>query len=251
MSEISNHISGNALSLAGLIEGLGKGGHGKELYDQNVELFPSIGPREIILAVDALVRRNVPMDALKSGISKALNLLGKQLKEADRPSPHQDGFLDLLTRNNTSLKESLSNLRPLIKSINQDPSRVDEAVSLREGLQQAGRYEMTYVLKENVLFPVLEKAWKHFRCIQVMWSIHDDVRRGFKDADRLLDKGIEDASLTMVIRELNQVLGDLYFDLHAIAFREEYILIPFILGTMGESAIDAEFAKVLTLAFHI
>lgn len=49
-------------------------------------------------------------------------------------------------------------------------------------------YGNYYLIKENVLFPVIEKYVPEFRCLSVMWSFHDDIKQNLKSAIEKLHK---------------------------------------------------------------
>lgn len=83
-----------------------------------------------------------------------------------------------------------------------------------------------YQIKENLLFPILEKHWNNFRCVQVMWSIHDDIRRNLKELIDLLGISIANDGLPEE-NNLNTLLGDLFFAMYAIKFRGRKIQISY------------------------
>jgi len=55
-----------------------------------------------------------------------------------------------------------------------------------------------------------------------MWSYHDDVRQIIKGHNCITKKEEPD------MKSLNRKIGDLFFVMYAIKFREEYILFPVI-----------------------
>ena len=73
-------------------------------------------------------------------------------------------------------------------------------------------YESHYIKKENILFPYLERTFSQHRCLQLMWSFHDDYRRSVKQLDALLQAELLDR------RAINTELGKLFFVIIPIIF---------------------------------
>jgi DUF438 domain-containing protein len=92
--------------------------------------------------------------------------------------------------------------------------------NLRQHHSKLKAYELHYIKKENILFSYIEKAFPQFRCLQLMWSFHDDFRRSMKNLETILN------SENPVKENLNKELGKLFFVVFPIIFREEQIVFP-------------------------
>lgn len=196
---------------------------------ENSALIDNITPSEVISLVDELVGMDIPLDELKSGINKILNLFYRNLNDTRAAKTTQGSFLDILQRNNAEMAERLKNMRPLIRKINKNPNDVKTKQALLEGFTGLKPFDNHYVIKENVLFPALEKQWPDYRCLQVMWSFHDDIRNNRKQIVSILKKAVLD------LPKFNKLAGDLFFNMLAIKFREEKILFPVMLDTIPQS----------------
>lgn len=75
----------------------------------------------------------------------------------------------------------------------------------------------------------------------MMWSYHDDIRNFIKDTVTIIEKGNTD------LKVLNRLLGDLFFNMYAIRFREEYILFPVVFDLIPED----ELHDMLVQAFDV
>ncbi len=64
-----------------------------------------------------------------------------------------------------------------------------------------------------------------------MWSFHDDIRRNIKTVIDQLSTGKID------FKQFNRCVGDIYFNMLAIKFREEHILFPYILTSPAVTTI--------------
>ncbi|MEA1875227.1 MAG: PAS domain-containing protein [Bacteroidota bacterium] len=248
MTKSGDHTRKKLEALLDLFEGLALNRPGKELYLKHKWAIDEVNPADVIDVVDQLVQKEIPMDQMKTGISKALNLLYQALSALPVPEPVSGGFLHALMENNKVLDDKLKGLRPLIKEINQQPDNVRILESLKEKVQDINQYPVVYQIKENLLFPILEKYWDDFRCVQVMWSIHDDIRRNLKELLDLLEISIVNKGLPEE-NNLNTLLGDLFFAMYTIKFREERILIPVILDTTGEVVLNETYQSTTDLTF--
>jgi len=202
-----------------------------EKVRDNMDLIDKIGPTDVIALVDELVQMEIPLAELKRGINKLLNLFHESLKKATHTEIKKGSFLDLLAINNAEMEVRLKNLRPLIRTINKNKHDIQSKKALLKGFSDLEAFIDLYVIKENVLFPVLEKKWIDFRCLQVMWSFHDDIRRNRKQIVNELKK------VDLDLPKFNKLAGDLFFNLLAIKFRDEKILFPVILKTISEDEI--------------
>lgn len=210
---------------------------------RNQNLINESIPSDIITLVDILVRSKLPIEKLKTGINKFLNVLHTTIKEYSYTEPDKNSFLGCCIKNNAELDKKLKALRPLIKQINKTPADNLLKQNITNNLKSILEFNRYYLIKENVLFPLLEKQWKEFRCINVMWSFHDDIRNNLKNLISMLsDKEIE-------IKKFNRLIGDVFFNMFAIIFREERILFPSIMKTISEETINSLFADSLEIGF--
>ncbi|MCD6347271.1 MAG: DUF438 domain-containing protein [Bacteroidales bacterium] len=257
----SNENKNRVAALLDLFEGLSLNKPGKELYIKHKWAIEEVESVDIIEVVDALVKKDIPIEMMKAGISKALNLLYLALSAYPVPEPAAGGFLHTLMENNSLLDEKLKALRPVIKRISQQDKSKDNTddstksansnnyKELLAGIIELEKYTVVYQLKENVLFPVLEKEWEDYRCVKVMWSIHDDIRRNLKELANLLQDLIRQEKQTIESR-FNRLIGDIFFDMFAMKFREERILIPQIMKSSGmEGELNSAFHDIQDLQF--
>jgi DUF438 domain-containing protein len=202
---------------------------------KNRHLMDEITPSAVLALVDHLVQLNIPMPVLKTGVNKLLNLFHTSLKNYPGPEPEKDSFTDYLVRNNAEMDIRLKAIRPLIRKINQNKNELEVKKKLLKLFSGLEIFDAHYVIKENVLFPVLEKHWPDYRCLQVMWSFHDDIRRNRKGIINVLKK------VELDLKKFNKLAGDLFFNMLAIKFREEKILFPL----MQQSIPARELKKML------
>ena len=243
MSEFTNHKANRVEKLVELFRLVIQEEMTSELVATYQQVIDLAGPADVIEVVDRLVQLQIPMPQLKKGINKALNLLNKPLQEFPYHPPVVGSFLHALNQNNEQIDLRLKAIRPLLKEINQDSTSQPLRDSLIEKLTDLSRIDLHYQIKENVFFPVIEKYLPDYRCLQVMWSFHDDIRRNLKEAIQLLIKPDFD------LKKFNRLAGDIFFNIYAIKFREERILFPIVSGIIPENELNALIPESLEIGF--
>lgn len=243
MSEFTNHKAERVARLVELFQLVIR----EELTASQVPEFQEVidhaDPGDVIAVVDRLVLLQIPMPELKNGINKALNLLNKSLQEIPYTPPASGSFLEALLLNNEQVDIRLKAIRPKLKELNQNPGNAALQNKLKEQLAELLRIDLHYQIKENVLFPVIEKYLPDYRCLSVMWSFHDDIRRNLKEAISMLGSADFDT------KKFNRLAGDIFFNIYAIKFREERILFPIITGIIPENELNDLIGESLEIGF--
>ncbi|MDP2114270.1 MAG: PAS domain-containing protein [Bacteroidota bacterium] len=232
MSEFTNHKQQRIARLTALFEAAVRGEINPAMVSEYQDVIGRATPADVITVVDWLLHLKLPMDDLKKGINKALNLLNKTLREFPYEAPATDSLAGYLIQNNEQLDIRLKAIRPLMQEINRKPE--DEALrnGLREKFADLSKMDLHYQIKENVLFPLIEAYMPDYNCLQVMWSLHDDIRANIKAIVGLLGEPGFD------LKQFNRLAGDVFFDMYAIRFREERILFPVALDLIPEKELS-------------
>ncbi len=235
MSEITNRKTERVKQLETLFFGILKGEKLSELVRENQWVIDACVAADVVEVVDVLVAKKVPMEELKTGINKLLNLLHKTLVERPYYAPAKESYLGCLVENNRAMEERLLEIKPLFRGVNKQAGNEQIKNELLEKLIDLERFGSYYTIKENLLFPVIEKYIPEYRCLQVMWSFHDDIRRNLKSAIKML-KG----EIATDMKQFNRWVGDMFFNMYAVKFREERILFPIV-----EEKVEAEILNAL------
>jgi len=232
MSEISNHLEERYLQFRELFYAISNKRDAVAAVRKYDQLVSTIEPLDIILLVHRLVEESTDMETLKTGINKFLNVCHKALMQSPADVKPEMRFLHTCKANNAELEKRLNHLRSAIKKLNADPLHTGYREECRQGFMDLQKMESYYLIKENILFPLLEKHWPNYKCLGVMWSFHDDIRRSLSGIISLL--AMEDLDM----KQFNRLTGDLYFSTLAIRFREERILFPYIIKTLPTAELD-------------
>lgn len=183
------------------------------------DVLDGVGPGDLADAVHSLVAEGFGLDALKPAVSRLINLVSKALgRVAFKPD---DPFFESLTLENEAFLRELDALRPLVGKL---AAGADRALfdAIGHSIRVLAAIDLHYIKKEHILFPYFESRYPRYRCISLMWSLHDDVRATLEQLASSLGKEAVDE------KEIGAALGRLFFDAHALVFREEKVLFPIL-----------------------
>lgn len=222
MSELINNSGSRLKALTGFSRGIVNGEKGRELIELYRTELDTVTPAETMQVFDQLLLEGIPTEKVKAGVGKILNVFYKSLSSQTWQKPESDHFLSLLMQENREVEKIMADMKLVIKQIFNapDPDFPELFQNLRQQHSKLKAYELHYIKKENILFPYIEKAFPQFRCLQLMWSFHDDFRRSMKNLETILN------SENPVKENLNKELGKLFFVVFPIIFREEQIVFP-------------------------
>lgn len=99
------------------------------------------------------------------------------------------------------------------------------------------------ILKENILFPYLEKFWDNYLPLKVMWSLHDDIRKSLKEILNLLQDRWSPWD------DLNREIGNYFFLAYGMIFKEELIVFPVAHETVESKYWDEMHIKSFEFSF--
>lgn len=216
----------------------------KERAQELAGWIDAADPGDIVVLVDGLVASGLAMAAIKPLVSALLNLFHRPL-EAFRYQPGKGGagILDAIVREDRQLVEILAQLKPLVArlcatGLDSYLYRIDveQTLGLAQKLESCGRL---FTVKENILFPQFESRFPEYRCVSVLWSIHNDARRDLSEFRRLVTAlpSFDDPGEWR--RQVAAVSGRLFFDLSTIAFRDECIFLPFAASIFGREVLES------------
>jgi PAS domain S-box-containing protein len=198
----------------------------------NRDFIPTVIPSDFISLFDLIIKEGYKMEDIKILTNKVLNIFHIPIKEYERIVPEANSFLGILEQNNREMSTILDKIRPVFKEFVKDQNNEAYRIELKNHFENLEIFAKHYTIKENVLFPILEETWPDYRCLQIMWSFHDDIRKNIKSViSQLTDREIE-------FKKFNKCIGDIFFNMLAIKFREERILFPHILSTISSDQLE-------------
>ncbi len=243
MSEFTHHKQNRVKMLVQLTRAILEKKKVGELYKQYIDEIQKLMPSDVIAAVDVLMQEEIELESLKTAINKLLNLVYQPINDFPSTPIKEGDILWYLQQNNSKAMSLLDDTSSPIKKLNSDnpEEAVQELLSIYRELLV---FTKIYTIKENVVFPVMEKEWPDFRCSQMMWSFHDDIKSDIKQVITILESlDIDDLS------RINRLIGDISFRITAIKFRDEKILFPHILDTISSEKLDELLGQSKDLEF--
>ncbi|MBE9468702.1 MAG: DUF438 domain-containing protein [Bacteroidetes bacterium] len=232
MDESINTKEKRIKSLLAFSMGMISGEDGKTLMEKHKQAIENITPFDMLALEDKQLEMGITTHEIKRTIGKVLNIFGKYLQQYKWDKPKQGSFLYYLMQENRALENHLRQTTNFIKKINsinpETPEYIEALNNLKSNIVKLKEFNTHYIKKENILFPYLEKLWKDYKPLMVMWSLHNDIRKKIKFIEKLLN--YENSNL----KEINRALGELFFLLHGMIFKEEVIAFPIASETIKE-----------------
>jgi len=236
MSEFTNKQNNRINDIINFTQGLINKENGGLLYKKYQKTTDSLIPKDIIIAFDIIMQQKPNLIDFKIAINKILNIFYQSIQNYPSIKPEENNFIDLLTKDNLLLTNFLQELKSEIKNFNKNKKLLESEVFLQKLKTQFESLldfsQKHYTLKENLLFPILESNWEHYRCIQVMWSFHDDIKNNLKT----IIQSIETQKIDL--KSFNKTIADVFFNMYAIAFREDKILFPEITESISKEKLQ-------------
>ena len=243
MSEFTETKEKRLLKLKEVARLLLETGNAHSFVVANKDFIPTIVPSDFITLFDEILKEGYEMVDVKILSNKVLNIFHTSLTEYQRIIPDPDSFLGLLEQNNKAMEQILQKIRPVYKLFLKDAENATLRQELKALFKELEVFTKQYVIKENVLFPVLEELWPDYRCVKIMWSFHDDIRYNIKAIiDQLGNDKID-------FKSFNRCIGEVFFHMLAIKFREERILFPYIQSTIGAEQLERMVLEGLDIGY--
>ncbi|HOT15353.1 MAG TPA: PAS domain-containing protein [Bacteroidales bacterium] len=222
MSEIMENRNDKLNNLFDFAHRLIDGENGKMLIETYQQSINTVNAVDAMQVFDRLLQEGYQVEKVKANVGKIINVFFKALSTDHWTKPDEGHFMYYLMLENREVEKLIADIRPYIKMfLKSDTFEAHESLQkLRDFISKVKEYELHYIKKENILFPYLEKTFTQHRCLQLMWSFHDDFRRSVKALELLLQPARPD------VNAVNTELGKLFFVIMPIIFREEQIVFP-------------------------
>ncbi len=203
-------------ALKEIIKDLHKGVDVKTVKKRFLELIRDVAPTEIAEMEQRLISEGMPEEEVKRLCDVHVEVFKESLEDKVVPGlPAGHPVHTLMLENRAA--EGIVRQIQAIHDIGKDKDLLSTL------LGQLSSIELHYVRKENQLFPILE-AHGISGPSKVMWALHDDIRMMMKDVIGKSEKGSVTA---LEVKALIHMINDMIY-------KEEHILFPMALETLGE-----------------
>jgi DUF438 domain-containing protein len=215
--------------LKAIIRGIHAGEDPADLRLQFADLIRGVDGSEISRMEQQLIEEGMPSEDIKRLCDVHVQVFRESLDEQARPNAKPGHPVHTFRAENVLLGEAAERLKCALDDLGSPPDATrfaDRKNELAELASTLRAIEFHYLRKENQLFPVLER-YGVTGPTQVMWAIHDDVRRLLKEFTAAVDaEDLETAAARGP--ELAQTLLEMIY-------KEENILFPMAMETLSEA----------------
>ena len=210
------------VALKEIIEDLHKGIDIKVLKRRFLELIRDVAPSEIASMEQRLISEGMPEAEVKRLCDVHVEVFKESLENKVVPGlPAGHPVHTYMIENRRA--ETIIGQMQAVHDIKKDKEQ------LAGFLEALSAINLHYLRKENQLFPILE-AHGISGPSKVMWALHDDIRQMLKEVTSRVREGV---STPKELQALIQMMNDMIY-------KEEHILFPMALETLG----DSDWAKV-------
>jgi len=256
MSGITNATEQRVMELFNYMVGTINGKDGRKLVSDNNIITNNYTFADIITLFDRLYSKGYTTEQIKNPSNKLFHLIYLQLDSFSPAIGKESGFAYYMVEDNLKLKDLLNDGKSCILKINKTGINTESGnnlflkeISAAEKIfARISDVAKHYEIKENILFPQIEKNWKEFQCLKLMWSIHDDIRRMSAEILQLLNSLSVKPELSAV-KKFNEIVGTYYFSVNTIIFREEKVLLPAMLESFSSSLLTDMLRESLEIGF--
>lgn len=201
--------------LKGIIKDLHAGGDRAELTARFQELIKEVAPSEIAQMEQKLIAEGMPEEEIKRLCDVHVEVFKGALERKTMPGMPAGHPVHTFMLENRAAEGIIAEIEH-----SEDLKDTKRLVGLLDNLASIEKH---YVRKENQLFPVLESKGISGPS-KVMWALHDDIRAMLKDVKAKTKAG---TATPLELKTLLRMLNDMIY-------KEEHILFPMTLETLGE-----------------
>jgi len=187
--------------------------------DRFREMIKDVDSAEIARMEQALMAEGMPEEEIKRLCDVHVEVFKSALDMKHAPSAPEGHPVHSFMQENRALETLLGDLVAKAESAGSDTAGV---ASL---LDRVAEVNLHFTRKENQLFPLLEKH-EVSGPSEVMWSIHDDIRKALKTLRQDVDGGRVEALVDRV-KALSRTMRDMIY-------KEEHILFPLAIDLLTE-----------------
>lgn len=242
MSEFINNSEKRVEELLAFSLGMMSGENGRMLLEKYKEAIEHVTPLDMLKLEDRQMRMGIKPKAIKKDVDKVINIFFNKLKDYNWKRPKEGTFLYYLMLENSAYQFKLNSVKKILKSYKGREESDFESLKndLLTHYEEFSEFEAHYIKKENILFPFLEKKWTNYRPLNVMWSLHDDIRKKLKQLIVILKSDTSSWS------DLNSEMGAFYFLVFGMIQKEDLIVYP----VAAETVSDLEWAEMHKQSFE-
>jgi DUF438 domain-containing protein len=231
MSEFINNYSQRKEKLMEALKQIHAGKPYQEVKPVFAEILKSASAQEIAEVEQALIAEGLPVEDIQYLCDVHVAMFREALDQQPAAEMTPGHPIYTFRTENELANLLLNETRQLISKAREVPEKKNFE-KLLQNLQKLSEFDRHYLRKENLLFPFLEK-YGFSGPSAVMWGIHDDIRKSWKQMIKLIRERQGES------RELAEEVETLFIPLEnamrEMFYKEEHILFPNALQRLSDS----------------
>ncbi len=209
--------------------------HAGEPYEEVKQIFADIlkeaSAGEIAEIEQALIAEGLPVEDIQYLCDVHVAMFRESLDQQSPAEMSPGHPVYTLRAENELANLVLNETRALIDKFKAEPD-VENRAKLLQGILKLREYDRHYERKENLLFSFLER-YGFSGPSSVMWGIHDDIRKLWKEITKMLESEAP-ASRDMAL-EIEKRFAQMESAMREMFYKEERILLPNALERLSEA----------------
>ena len=205
------------------------------LYKKYLEDIKTITPEELIIVENEQLKKGMSPKEMLTFVDKLMNVFYESLSSYQTMKKLPD-FLKSMIQENKALESILDDFKEVMKDMNQMTS--ERTLAFIKALKG---YNNHMEKVENILFSYLEKEDEHFNGLQIMWSLHDEIR--------LLMKTLSESLETIEPKEMIVEIGRLYFLMYGAIQKQNLVLFPVSMNRLTQEHFESMYHESFDYGF--
>ena len=231
MSEFINNHSKRREIIKEALKQIHAGKPSDEVKDVFADILRNASAAEIAEVEEALIADGLPVEDIQYLCDVHVAMFRESL-DKQPPAEMTPGHpVYTFNAENELANLLLTQCEKLLRNLEEQPVEGGLA-ELRANIRKLGKFNAHYERKENLLFPYLEK-YSLSGPSAVMWGIHDDIRRAWKEMRGILEGEQKDPENT--IAHVKRLFDPMRDAMREMFYKEEHILFPNALQRLTEA----------------
>jgi DUF438 domain-containing protein len=222
MSEYINNVSKRKDKIKSAIKRIHDGEPYEAVKAEFAEVLKTATPQEIADIEQALIGEGLPVEDIQYLCDVHVAMFRESLDDQAPPDMLPGHPVYTFRAENELAAIVLNDIRQTLRKLGDIPTK-ELAAKLKANIEKLMEFNAHYLRKENILFSYLEKV-DFSGPSSVMWGIHDDIRRGWKE---MLAELNEDKALSKeTVIKISNMFTETENAMREMVYKEERILFP-------------------------
>jgi len=231
MSEYINNVTRRKETIKRILQELNAGRSVEDVKAEFSSLLEDADAPSITEVEQMMIEDGTPPEEIQRLCDIHTAFFRDSLDKVHTPESQPGHPIYTFRMENQAAEEVLSDLEAAVQGFAQKPDQKVIKVAY-DFLKKLQGYEVHYVRKENLLFPLLEKVG-FYGPSRVMWGIHNEVRTAWKQLDAMLYSALESDKLPPT-EQVQGIFEPLATAIREMFYKEDKILFPSALERLNE-----------------